>query len=193
VASKVKIPIISAGGYHDGRGLAAALALGASAISMGTRFSLTKESIIHDNFKQLCLKASENDTIVSTKFDGMRGRALKTPVTERIARGGFPIAEAFAGAMETKKMLNLSWGQFIGMSFTMMGADQDHPLWVQARQAAGYRRHTMALYDGDMKEGIFFAGQVVGACNDLPTVQELVDRVMAEAEATIKKEHSMIA
>lgn len=193
VANKVKIPIISAGGYCDGKGLVAALSLGASAISMGTRFSLTKESLVHDNFKQLCLKSSENDTIVSTKFDGMRGRALKTPVTERIARGGFPVVDAFRGAYETKQFLNLSWPKFIGMSFAMMGADSDHPLWVQARQAAGFRRHTMALYNGDMKEGIFFCGQVVGACNDLPTVQELMDMVMAEAEGIIKKEYAMLA
>ncbi len=193
VASKVKIPIISAGGYGDGRGLAAALSLGASGISMGTRFALTKESMVHENFKQLCLQASENDTIVSTKFDGMRGRALKTPVTERIAKGGFPLVEAFRGAYETKQLFNLSWPKFIGMSFAMMGSDDEHPLWVQARQAAGYRRHTMAIYDGNTKEGIYFAGQILGACNDIPTVAELVDRIMVEAEATIKKSYSMLS
>jgi len=79
------------------------------------------------------------------------------------------------------------------MSFTMMGSDNDHPFWVQARQAAGYRRHTLALYDGNMKEGILFAGQILGACNDLPTVPELIDRIMVEAEATIKKSYSMLA
>jgi len=192
-ASKVKIPIISAGGYGDGRGLAAALSLGASGISMGTRFALTKESMVHENFKQLCLQASENDTIVSTKFDGMRGRALKTPVTERIAKGGFPLVEAFRGAYETKQRFILSWPKFIGMSFAMMGSDDEHPLWVQARQAAGYRRHTMAIYDGNTKEGIYFAGQILGACNDIPTVAELVDRIMVEAEATIKKSYSMLS
>ncbi len=193
VAGKVKIPIISAGGYGDGRGLAAALSLGASGVSMGTRFALTKESMVHENFKQLCLKAGENDTIVSTKFDGMRGRALKTPVTERIAKGGFPLADAFRGAYETKQLFNLSWPKFIGMSFAMMGSDDEHPLWVQARQAAGYRRHTMAIYDGNTKEGIYFAGQILGACNDVPTVAELVDRIMVEAEATIKNSYSMLA
>jgi enoyl-[acyl-carrier protein] reductase II len=193
VAGKVKIPIISAGGYGDGRGLAAALSLGASGISMGTRFALTRESMVHENFKQLCLKAGENDTIVSTKFDGMRGRALKTPVTERIAKGGFPLADAFRGAYETKQLFNLSWPKFIGMSFAMMGSDDEHPLWVQARQAAGYRRHTMAIYDGNTKEGIYFAGQILGACNDVPTVAELVDRIMVEAEATIKKSYSMLS
>ena len=193
IASKVKIPKISAGGYGSGRGLAAGLALGASAISMGTRFALTKESMVHENFKQLCLKASENDTIVSTKFDGMRGRALKTPVTERIVKGGFPLVEAFQGAFETKEYLKLNWPQFIGLSFKMMSADSEHPLWVQARQAAGFRRHTMAIYDGNTKEGIYFAGQILGACDDVPSVKELIDRIMVEAEAIIKKNCAAIS
>ncbi|MGD0855397.1 MAG: nitronate monooxygenase [Dehalococcoidia bacterium] len=193
IASKVKIPIISAGGYGSGRGLAAALALGASAISMGTRFALTKESMVHENFKQLCLKASENDTIVSSKFDGMRGRALKTPVTQRIVKGGFPLVEAFHGAFETKQYLKLNWPQFIGLSFKMMSADSEHPIWVQARQAACFRRHTMAIYDGNTREGIYFAGQILGACDDVPSVKELIDRIMVEAEATIKKNNAAIA
>jgi enoyl-[acyl-carrier protein] reductase II len=193
VASKVKIPIISAGGYADGKGLVAALSLGASAVSMGTRFALTKESIVHDEFKKLCLQASENDTIVSDKFDGMRGRALKTPVTQRIAKGGFPLVDAFQGAYETKTMLGLNWMQFMGTSLAMMGADSEHPLWVQARQAAGYRRHTKALYDGDTREGIFFAGQAIGACSDLPTVNELMDRIMTEAETVIKNNYARLS
>ena len=193
VASKVKIPIISAGGYGSGRGLAAALALGASAISMGTRFALTKESMVHDNFKQLCLKASENDTIVSTKFDGMRGRALKTPVTQQIVKGGFPLVEAFQGAFETKQYLKLNWPQFIGLSLKMMSSDSEHPIWVQARQAAGFRRHAMAIYDGNTKEGIYFAGQIIGACEDVPTVKELIDRIMTEAEAIIKSNCAAIS
>jgi enoyl-[acyl-carrier protein] reductase II len=78
VANQVKIPVIAAGGFYDGRGLAAALVLGADGISMGSRFMLTKESNVHDNFKQLCLKATEQDTLYSDHFDGMPGRALKS-------------------------------------------------------------------------------------------------------------------
>jgi len=193
VTSKVKVPVISAGGYADGKGLAAALALGASAISMGTRFSLTKESLVHDNFKQLCLQLTENDTIVSNNFDGMRGRALKTAVSERMARGGFPLIDAFKGAYDIKKLLSLNWLQFIGMSFKMMGAEESHSLWIQARQAAGTLRHMKALYDGDMKEGFIFIGQVIGACKDLPAVQEVIDRTIAEAETIMHRNNSMIS
>jgi enoyl-[acyl-carrier protein] reductase II len=90
-------------------------------------------------------------------------------------------------------MLNLNWMQFTGMGFKMMASDEDHPMWVLARQAAGMMRHTKALYNGDTKEGIFFAGQIIGACNEVPTVADLIDRVIAEAEVTIKKTNSMLA
>jgi enoyl-[acyl-carrier protein] reductase II len=191
VASKVSIPIISAGGYQNGGGLIAALALGASGISLGTRLAMTQESPVHDNFKQYCLKATENDTLRSDRFDGLPSRMLKTPVTERLAKSKFPLAEAMRGALQIKQMLNLSWGQFIGMSVKMMTAEESHPIWTQARQAASSYRALKGIYDGDMKEGIFIAGQVVGACDDLPSVQVLIDRIMDEAEAFIDKAGSM--
>ena len=77
VAESVTIPVIAAGGFLDGRGLAAALALGADGISMGTRFMLTKESRLHRTFKDMCIEASEEDTLYSSNFDGLPGRALK--------------------------------------------------------------------------------------------------------------------
>ena len=187
VASRVKIPLIAAGGFYNGRGLAAALALGADAISMGTRFMLTKESILHDNFKQLCLQATEQDTLYSTVFDGMPGRALKTKAAEAMMKGGFPLVEAFKGASEIKQMLKLSLWQFIRLSFQMMTADEDSsPLWVQAREAAGSRRHLKSINNGDLAEGILFAGQNIGGISDVPSVQELIDRIVAEAEETLE-------
>jgi len=186
VASQVKVPLIAAGGFYDGRGLAAALMLGAEAISMGSRFMLTKESMIHDNFKQLCLKATEQDTLYSDHFDGMPGRVLKTEAAEVMMKSGFPLAEAVKGAREVKQLLKLSTWQFVRLSFQMMKAEEGSPLWVQARGAAGNRRHMKALYDGDVEEGIMFAGQDCGGINDLPSVEELIDRIIAEAEETLE-------
>jgi enoyl-[acyl-carrier protein] reductase II len=187
VAKHTKLPLIAAGGFCDGRGLAAALALGADGISMGTRLMLTQESMVHDNFKQLCLKLTEMDTLYSNVFDGMPGRVMKTPAAEQLMKGGFPLFEAFKGAREVKDMLKLSMGQFIAMSFKMMSEEEGSPLWVQARGAVGNRRHMKALYDGDVKEGILFAGQDLGGINDLPTVQELFDRTVSEAKAQVDK------
>lgn len=133
VARQVKIPIIAAGGFYDGRGLAAALVLGADGISMGSRFMLTKESNVHDKFKQLCLQATEQDTLYSDRFDGMPGRALKTEASEVMMKSGFPLVEAVQGALEIKRLLKLSLWKFIGLSFQMMRAEEGSPLWVQAR------------------------------------------------------------
>lgn len=91
VASMVKVPLIAAGGFYDGRGLAAALALGADGISMGSRFMLVKESMVHENFKKLCLEATEQDTLYSNVFDGMDGRVLKTKEAEAMMKKAFPL------------------------------------------------------------------------------------------------------
>jgi enoyl-[acyl-carrier protein] reductase II len=187
VASMVKIPVIAAGGFYDGRGLAAALALGADGVSMGTRFTVTKESMVHEAYKQLVINSSEQDTLYSNVFDGMPGRVLKTKAAQKMMKSGFPLIEAFKGAKEVKDFMGLSYGKFIAMSFQMMGQEEGHPLWVLARQAVGNRRHLMAIEKGDVDEGILFAGQNVGGIKDVPTCQEVIDRTITEAEAVLDK------
>jgi len=185
-ATAVSIPVIAAGGFYDGRGLAAALSLGAEGISMGTRFMLTKECLLHENFKRLCLAATEQDTVYDTVFDGMLARALKTEATEAMQRRGFPLIEAFKAAGQIRKVLKLGYPQFIAMSLKMMTAGEDSaPLWVQARQGAGAVRAMKGIYEGDTEEGILYAGQAVGGINDIPTVKDLIERVVAEAEKTL--------
>ncbi|MCX5916152.1 MAG: nitronate monooxygenase [Deltaproteobacteria bacterium] len=191
VTSMVKIPVIAAGGFYDGRGLAAALSLGAAGISMGTRFILTQESPVHDNFKQLCLKATEQDTLYSSAFDGMPGRVLKTPVAEKIAQGeSFSLLRAIPSALEIKKVLKQNWGQFLGTAWKMM-AGEGGDFVLMARLANGTMRHQKAIYEGDTKEGFMFVGQVTGPIRDLLPVESLIDRIMAEAEATLRKTGSM--
>jgi len=115
VARQVQIPLIAAGGFYDGRGLAAALALGADGISMGTRFAITQESMVHDDFKQLCLQATEQDTLYSNVFDGMPGRVLKTKGAEKMMKTGLSIIEAFQAAKEVKQVLKLSFWKLISL------------------------------------------------------------------------------
>ncbi|HQQ87100.1 MAG: nitronate monooxygenase [Smithellaceae bacterium] len=187
VASMVKVPLIAAGGFYDGRGLAAALALGADGISMGSRFMLVKESMVHENFKKLCLEATEQDTLYSNVFDGMDGRVLKTKEAEAMMKRGFPLIEAFKGALLVKKLMNLSFAKFLGVSIEMLRAEEGHPLWVLARQAVGNMKHLKALNEGDVQGGILFAGQCCGGIADIPSTKELIDRVITEAEATLAK------
>ena len=187
VASMVDVPLIAAGGFYDGRGLAAALALGADGISMGSRFMVVKESMVHDNFKQLCLQATEQDTLYDNVFDGMDGRVLKTKEAEAMTKRGFPIVESIKGALLVKRLFKMSFLKFVGLSLEMVRAEEGHPLLVLARQAVGNMKHMKALNEGDVEGGILFAGQCCGGITDIPTTKELIDRIIAEAEETLER------
>jgi len=186
VAESVTIPVIAAGGFLDGRGLAAALALGADGISMGTRFMLTKESRLHRTFKDMCIEASEEDTLYSSNFDGLPGRALKNKPAERLMRRGVPFFESFPAALQVKDILGLSVIDFVRLSISMLTAGEDsRGLFMQARQAIGARRHLLSIEKGDVEKGILFAGQSMGGIHDEPTCDELISRVVREAEEAI--------
>ncbi len=187
VASLVKAPVIAAGGFYSGRGLAAALTLGAQGISMGTRFLLTQESIVHKRFKQLCLNATEQDTLYGSVFDGMPGRVLKTKAAEKLMKGeSFGLFRAVPNALKVKRILKQSWGQFIVGAFKMMRAEEARNVYQLASLASGAVRQQKAIYDGNEEEGVMFAGQDAGAMNDLPTVKEVIDRIIAEAEEVLE-------
>ena len=193
VTGIVKIPVIAAGGFFDGRGLAAALSLGAAGVSMGTRFIMTQESPVHENYKNLCLKASEQDTLYSTAFDGMPGRALKTPMAEKMVQGeSFTLLRAIPNALEIKGILKQSWPQFLGTAWKMMRGEGGDMVQM-ARLASGTIRHQKAIYEGDTLEGFMFCGQATGPIRDLPTVKELVDRIIVEAEETLQQTGRMLA
>ncbi|MBI4596245.1 MAG: nitronate monooxygenase [Candidatus Tectomicrobia bacterium] len=83
VVEQVKIPVIAAGGFADGRGLVAALSLGAEGIQMGTRFLATTEAIVHDNYKKAIIEAQDNDTTVIGR-SGAPLRVLKTPFVQQL-------------------------------------------------------------------------------------------------------------
>ena len=81
VVDAVKIPVIAAGGIADGRGMAAALMLGAQAVQMGTRFVASKEAVVHENYKQLVIRAKDIDTRVTGRTNGHPVRALRNEMT----------------------------------------------------------------------------------------------------------------
>ena len=182
-ASSVKVPVISAGGIYDGRGLAAALSLGAEGVSMGTRFMLTKECVLHENFKKLCLAATEQDTLYDTAFDGMWGRVLKSKGAEELQVQGVGLFDRLQSALRIRKVLNLSYPAFMAMGFkTMMAGEDAISLWAQSRQAVGAVKSMKAIYEGDTESGFLFAGQNIGGIRDIPTVKEVIERTVAEAE-----------
>lgn len=86
VVDAVSIPVIAAGGIADGRGLAAALMLGAEGVQMGTRFLCAEECVAHENYKRKVISARDIDTIVTGRRLGHPVRALKNPFTNAFAK-----------------------------------------------------------------------------------------------------------
>jgi enoyl-[acyl-carrier protein] reductase II len=185
IADAVKVPLIAAGGFSDGRGLAAALVLGADAVSMGTRFMLTKESPLHDNFKQACLKATEQDTLYSDRFDGMLSRVLRSRASEKVIKSGFPLTETLSSSVRVKKLLNISWWDLFLYSLKMMRGEQSRSLREQILNAVGIIRAEEAIVSGNLDKGILPAGQVCGIIRDIPGCRELIESVVRQAEAVL--------
>lgn len=96
VADAVKIPVIAAGGIADGRGMTAAFMLGAEAVQMGTRFVASKEAVVHENYKQLVIKAKDIDTRVTGRTTGHPVRAIRNEMTRHyleLEKEGAPFEE----------------------------------------------------------------------------------------------------
>ncbi len=187
VAGKVAVPVVAAGGLCDGRGLAAALALGAEGIAMGTRFAVTRESPLPDNIKQRYLQATENDTVVTPAITGTRLRVIDNRFTRMLDQEQRKLTwrEKASAAMDTRRMLGVSWWRFLAGGWSMRRQYQAS-VDDLGHLAAGGVRIRKAMVDGDPDTGVMPAGQVCGRIDDIPSVQELLDRIVAEAEATLR-------
>src|SRR3954451_24604500 len=182
------IPVLGAGGFHDGRGLVAALAYGADGIAMGTRFLLTQESRVPDNVKDRYVSASVFDTVVTTAIDGAPQRVIRTDVVDRIERSSrvtrFP--RALGAALRFRKETGTSYGDLIREGVAMK-RNQDLT-WSQVALAANAPMLIKAsMVDGKPEVGVLPTGQVTGVIGELPTVAELLDRIMTEAESALKR------
>lgn len=187
VVSAVDIPVVAAGGFYNGQGLAAALAYGAVGVGMGTRFLLTKDSRVPDRIKEMYLAAGLNGTVVTDKADGMPHRLLRTEfISELEAAGGIKrlIGSAKRG-LQFKKMSGMGWSAFVRDGIAMKKASGRSI--AQMTQAANTPMLLKAgLVDGDTRAGMLAAGQVTGLIDDLPSCAELIDRVMREAVEHIR-------
>jgi NAD(P)H-dependent flavin oxidoreductase YrpB (nitropropane dioxygenase family) len=152
-AAKVTIPLIASGGFADGRGLVAALALGADGISMGTRFCATREAPIHDHVKQAILGNDERGT-------NLIFRKLRN--TARVGRNR--VSDEVVAILERPET------DFSDVAHLVRGA-------------AG----RTLLETGEMDAGLFWAGQSQGLIHDVPSVRDLVARIVAEAESIIEQ------
>jgi NAD(P)H-dependent flavin oxidoreductase YrpB (nitropropane dioxygenase family) len=182
------IPVLGAGGFHDGRGLVAALAYGADGIAMGTRFLLTQESRVPDAVKARYVEATVFDTVVTTAIDGAPQRVIRTDVVDRIERSPkllrFP--RAAAAALRFRKETGTSLRDLVREGLSMK-RNQDLT-WSQVALAANAPMLIKAsMVDGKPEVGVLPTGQVTGVIDELPTVAELLDRIMTEAESALKR------
>ena len=157
VVDATGLPVIGAGGIGDGRGLAAALCLGAVGVQMGTRFIATEESPIHANYKQALLRLSESDTLMVGRKSG--------PL--RVARNA--------------------------CSTEMAEFEKTTDDVAQLRAKIGYHRFPKAALEGDVEGGLLVAGQVVGMLEDLPSVKELIPRIVSEAAETLAHQRDAVS
>lgn len=187
-AKSVKIPIIASGGFCDGHGLAGALMLGADGITMGTRFAMTKESLLNEKWKQVIIKATEADTIyVNTGDPTANIRAFKNKAAENAMKNKLPLLSGISGAFEIKKMLNLSWMELMKSGLSKKKDEEGMTMKGKIQFAASATRSKKVMIDGDDESGILTVGQVIGSINDVPTCQEVITRIMAEAEEAMKQ------
>ncbi|MBF9149752.1 NAD(P)H-dependent flavin oxidoreductase [Novosphingobium jiangmenense] len=186
VLDTVKVPVIASGGFADGRGLVAALAYGAVGIAMGTRFLLTQESPVPDSAKAAYLKAGTDQIIVTTKLDGIPQRMVRTRLMDRIERSGSLAMwlRAFEAGAAMKRQTGASWLHFIKAAKGMTGHG-DVPLKQAMMAATMPMLIQKAVVDGDIENGVMATGVVGGRISEIPTCQELVDRIMAEANARL--------
>ena len=180
IARQTKLPIIAAGGFCDGRGLAAALVLGADGISMGTRFMLTQECEMHEKAKELSLKATVDDTICSDKIDGLPGRWLKNPAAIKMAEGKPSLLQAFSSALRMKNMIK------VPLFKLFLGGLKQRGVLDLARQALSLKGLKVAIDNGDLETGVLPMSQAIGLIKDSPTCKEVIDRTVGEAQELLE-------
>lgn len=153
VVDAVSIPVIASGGIGDGRGLMAALALGAEGIEMGTRFIATKECVhASEVYKKALVTGSESDTVIIKKSIGAPARTLKNSWTDKI-----------------------------------LEIEAETPTYEALKNYISGEANKKYIYEGQTEEGFGWAGQVTGLIRDVPSVEELFDRMEKEAEAITGK------
>lgn len=187
VVDAVDIPVIAAGGFRDGRGLVAALAYGAAGIAMGTRFLLTSDSTVPDEVKARYLAAGVRDVTVTTAVDGLPHRMLRTEMVAALEHAGRTraLVQAVRRAAGFKRISGLSWSRMVRDGLAMRhGKDLS---WSQVLLAANTPMLLKAsMVDGRTDLGVMASGQVAGVIEDLPSCEELVGRLMKEAQRTLE-------
>jgi NAD(P)H-dependent flavin oxidoreductase YrpB (nitropropane dioxygenase family) len=188
VVDAVDVPVLGAGGFHDGRGLVAALAWGAAGIAMGTRFLLTRESTVPDEVKAIYLQTPVTGTVVTKAIDGYPQRVIQTETVAHLEGAGrlTALPRAVKNALAFRKLTGAKLRDLLREGRAMKQS-QDLT-WSQVVMGANAPMLTKAaMVDGRPEVGILPTGQGVGVIDELPTVAQLVERIMGEADETLTR------
>lgn len=187
VLDAVDIPVIAAGGFHDGRGLAAALAWGCDGVAMGTRFLLTRDSRVPDAVKAVYLRTPVTGTVVSRAIDGAPQRVIRTPLVDRLEGSHLTrLPRALLNAWRFRSLTGTGLRALVREGLAMRRSQG--LTWSQLAMAANAPMLTRAaLVEGRPDVGILPTGQVVGAIDDLPSCAELVTRIVDEASTALDR------
>lgn len=147
-ADAISIPMIASGGFSDGRGLAAALALGADGINMGTRFMATREAPIHEKVKQRLVDSDERSTRLIFRTLGNTARVHRNAAADKV------IDIERAGGATIEDLVPYVAGE----------------------------KGRKVLETGELDLATWSSGMVMGLIHDVPTVRELIERIVAQAE-----------
>lgn len=158
IVDTVRIPVLASGGLADGRGLAAALALGAEGIELGTRFIATQECIAHPAYKAALVAAAETDTVLIERAIGRPARVLRGPFVERVMT--------------------------LEADLERRGTSREEALPELLPYIRG-EVNVRAAIEGKLDEGFIWAGQSAGLIHDIPTARELIERIVREAREAI--------
>lgn len=177
-----RIPVIAAGGFRDGRGLASALLMGADGVAMGTRFLLTSESRVPDAVKQRYLATGPADTVVTRALDGAPQRVIRTALVDKLE--GTSAVRRLPGALQAaaafRRVSGDSWASLLREGWAMRR--RQGLRWTEVALAAYTPTLTRAaLVEGDVDSGVLPTGQVVGVIDDLPSVADLLASIEEDA------------
>jgi nitronate monooxygenase len=183
---RVDIPVLAAGGFRDGRGLAAALALGAVGVAMGTRFVLTAESPVPSATTDRFLAASVNDVLVTDRIDGLPQRVVVNELVRRLESSN-PLAllwQALRSGLAYRKLTGASLREIFAAGLAM----RRHERLTRAQMLMAANAPILArkaMQEGDPVHGYLPGGTVTGVIDDRPTCAELIEQIVLEAERTL--------
>ncbi|MFX1457219.1 MAG: NAD(P)H-dependent flavin oxidoreductase [Promethearchaeota archaeon] len=167
------IPKIACGGYATGDGMAAALAIGAGGIAMGSRFIASKDAEFHENYKNVIPPAKAQDTIVRTGGLG----------TIRLWKNKFSLAKGLVKSKEEK--------------MAEEKARSEHRSSISQEELAEELRRdsvaAFAAYDGDVDNGYVLLGQSIGVINSIKSVADIIENTIRDAEKALKKARTYVA